>query len=47
MPWSERIELNIEYVDRMSLLFDLKIFVITVFKVFMMVDNNNITNTNK
>ena len=47
VPWSERIELNIEYVDRMSLLFDLKIFVITVFKVFMMVDNNNITNTNK
>ncbi|WP_455787624.1 sugar transferase [Parabacteroides goldsteinii] len=47
VPWSERIELNIEYVDRMSLLFDLKIFVMTVFKVFMMVDNNNITNTNK
>ena len=44
---SERSELIIEYVDRMSLLFDLKIFVITVFKVFMMVDNNNITNTNK
>ena len=47
VPWSERIELNIEYVDRMSLLFDLKIFVMTVFKVFMMVDNNNITNSNK
>lgn len=47
VPWPERIELNIEYVDRMSLLFDLKIFVMTVFKVFMMVDNNNITNTNK
>lgn len=45
VPWPERIELNIEYVERMSALFDAKILLLTVFKVFTMADNNNVSKT--
>lgn len=45
VPWPERIELNIEYVNKMSLGFDLKILFLTVFKVFAMSDNNNTSKT--
>ena len=47
VPWPERIELNIEYVDRLSFAFDAKIFFMTIFKVFMMADNNYVSQTNK
>ena len=47
VPWPERIELNIEYVDRLSFAFDVKIFFMTIFKVFTMADNNNVSQTNK
>lgn len=46
VPWPERIDLNIEYIDRLSFLFDIKIFFMTIFKVFTMTDNNNIAKTN-
>ena len=45
VPWPERIELNIEYVNRLSFAFDVKIFFMTIFKVFTMADNNNISKT--
>lgn len=45
VPWPERIELNIEYVERMSFGFDVKILFMTVFKVFTMADNNNVSKT--
>lgn len=45
VEWPRRIELNVEYVDRMSFFFDLKILFLTVFKVFTMADNNNKTKT--
>ncbi|NPV54615.1 MAG: sugar transferase [Firmicutes bacterium] len=35
LPWKERIHLDIEYVDRMSLWFDLKIMVRTMAKVII------------
>ena len=43
--WNRRIELNVEYVDKMSFAFDMKIFFMTVFKVFTMQDNNNVSKT--
>lgn len=46
VPWPQRIELNIEYVERMSLGFDLKIFFMTIFKVLVNANNNNIEKTN-
>lgn len=46
VPWPERIELNVEYVDNMSLRLDVKIFFLTLFKVFTMADNNNVSKTN-
>ena len=45
VEWPHRIELNVEYVEKMSLLFDLKIIFLTVFKVYTMADNNNISKT--
>lgn len=45
VPWPERIELNIYYVDHISFLLDAKIFFLTIFKVFTMADNNNISQT--
>jgi len=45
VPWPERIELNIEYVEKMSFCFDVKIFFMTVLRVTAMSDNNNVSQT--
>lgn len=45
VEWPRRIELNVEYVDKMSLMFDLMIFFKTVFKVVAMKDNVNVGET--
>ena len=42
VEWNRRIELNVWYVDNMSLLLDLRIFFLTIFKVFTNADNENI-----
>jgi lipopolysaccharide/colanic/teichoic acid biosynthesis glycosyltransferase len=42
VPWPQRIELNIEYVERLSFAMDVKIFWMTLFKVFTMQSNNNV-----
>lgn len=39
--WPKRIELNVWYVDNVSLLLDLKILLMTVFKVLSNADNEN------
>lgn len=46
VPWPERIELNVYYVEHLSLWLDVRIFFLTLFKVFMMADNNNVGKTN-
>lgn len=43
--WHERISLNVYYVDHMSLLLDIKILFLTVFKVLKNEDNENATVT--
>lgn len=45
--WHERIKLNVYYVDNMSLLLDIKILLLTVFKVVKNEDNENVTVTVK
>lgn len=45
VEWNRRIELNVWYVDNMSLLLDLKIFFLTFFKVLKNSDNENIGKT--
>lgn len=45
VPWPERIELNVEYVERMSFWFDVKIFFMTIFKVATNANNNNVEQT--
>lgn len=45
VEWPTRIELNVEYVDKMSLYFDLMIFFKTIFKVLRMEDNLNVKET--
>lgn len=45
VEWPRRIELNVEYVDSMSLYFDLMIFFKTIFKVLRMEDNLNVKET--
>jgi len=47
VEWTKRIEMNIEYVENMSFLFDLKIFVLTVIKVIIMEGNLNTKRTVK
>lgn len=42
VEWNRRIELNVWYVDNLSFLLDLKIFFMTIFKVFTNADNENI-----
>ena len=42
VEWHKRIELNVWYVDHMSFLLDVKIFFMTIFKVFTNADNENI-----
>lgn len=41
VEWHERIELNVWYVDHCSLLLDIKIFFMTIFKVLSNADNQN------
>ena len=41
VEWNKRIELNVWYVDNISLWLDLKIFFLTFFKVFTNADNAN------
>lgn len=47
VPWPERIELNIEYVNNMSFAMDAKIFFLTIYKVLANADNNNVGETAK
>ncbi len=42
VEWHHRIELNVWYVEHMSLLLDIKILFLTVFKVFTNADNENV-----
>lgn len=46
VPWPERIELNIYYVEHLSFILDLTILFMTVFKVVTNADNNNVGETN-
>lgn len=41
VEWNRRIELNVWYVDHVSLFLDIKIFFLTIFKVFTNADNEN------
>lgn len=45
VEWPKRIELNVEYVENMSFLLDIRIFFKTVFKVLKMEDNLNVKET--
>ena len=45
VEWHKRIRMNIWYVDHVSFVLDLKIFFITVLKVFAGSDNENTTET--
>ena len=45
VEWNQRIKLNVWYVDNVSLLLDIKICVITVFKVITSANNSNIGET--
>lgn len=47
VPWPERIELNIEYVNNLSFSMDIKIFFLTFYKVLTNADNNNVGETAK
>ena len=45
VEWPRRIELNVEYVEKMSFYFDFMIFFKTIFKVLRMEDNLNVKET--
>ena len=45
VEWNHRIELNVWYVDNISLFLDIKIFFMTIFKVFTNADNENVGET--
>lgn len=45
VPWPERIELNIYYVQHLSFALDWKIFWMTIFKVVTNADNENVGET--
>jgi len=45
IDWKKRIAYDLEYVDKVSLLFDLKIALTTVGKLLMMSDNINVDKT--
>ncbi len=45
IDWKKRIAFDLEYVDKVSLLFDLKIALTTVGKLLMMSDNINVDKT--
>lgn len=46
VPWPERIELNVEYVDRYSFAMDMKIVWMTIYKVITNANNSNTSKTN-
>lgn len=41
VEWEKRIKLDVEYVEKISFIMDLKIFFITIYKVIFMKDNVN------
>lgn len=45
VEWHERILLNVWYVDHVSLQLDIKIFFVTIFKVFTNKNNSNVGDT--
>lgn len=45
VEWHKRIKLNVWYIDHCSLLLDIKIFFMTIFKVLSNADNENIGET--
>lgn len=47
VEWRQRISMNVWYVDHISFLLDLKIFIMTIFKVISNADNENIKETVK
>jgi undecaprenyl phosphate N,N'-diacetylbacillosamine 1-phosphate transferase len=47
LPWPDRIILDIDYINKVSILLDLKIFIITIFKIFKMAENYNTSQTVK
>ena len=47
VEWNQRIELNVWYAENVSFLLDIKIFFMTVFKVFANSDNENTGETVK
>lgn len=47
VEWHKRIQLNVWYVDHVSFLLDIKIFLMTIFKVLSNADNENIGETVK
>lgn len=47
VEWNRRIELNVWYAENVSVLLDIKIFFMTVFKVFANSDNENTEETVK
>ena len=47
VEWNKRIELNVWYTRNISFLLDVKIFFLTIFKVFTNADNENTTETAK
>ena len=42
VEWQERIRMNVWYVDHVSFLLDLKIFFMTIWRVFSNADNKNV-----
>lgn len=47
ITWSQRFELDAEYVENMNWFFDTKIFFLTIYKVLIMSGNQNVGNTAK
>ena len=47
VEWHRRIELNVWYVEHVSFLLDLRIFFLTIFKIFTNADNANVGETLK
>lgn|GEM_PF-5066844 len=45
LDWPRRIQYDVEYIDRMSIIFELRILARTVVKVLSMGDNVNTTQT--
>lgn len=47
VPWEDRIKYDIEYINELSFLLDIKIFLMTIIKVLTMKDNVNVKETAK